>query len=346
MELGGKELYIIYALLGFSLLIIVHELGHFIMAKVNGIKVEEFAIGMGPKILSTQGKETKYSIGLFPIGGYVKMLGEEEDINDERSFSSKSPLRRISVIIAGAFMNFLLAIIIFTVILNKFGYSLPKIDSLVENMPAIEAGLQEGDEFLKVNGSKVFSADDLSIGINMAKDQPINFLIERNGEKKEVIVTPKLVEEDNVKRYMIGFAFERVQNPGIVQSFKQSFKETLAAVNQTYKSLKMMVTGKVNFKTDVGGPVSIIRMSSEAAKNGIWNLMNFIAFISINLAVFNMLPFPALDGGWTVLLIIELITRRKVPEKIVGAINYVGIMLLFGLMIVVTIKDILFPIQL
>ena len=141
---------------------------------------------------------------------------------------------------------------------------------------------------------------------------------------------------------MIGFAFERVQNPGIVQSFKQ----TLAAVNQTYKSLKMMVTGKVNFKTDVGGPVSIIRMSSEAAKNGIWNLMNFIAFISINLAVFNMLPFPALDGGWTVLLIIELITRRKVPEKIVGAINYVGIMLLFGLMIVVTIKDILFPIQL
>ena len=107
-----------------------------------------------------------------------------------------------------------------------------------------------------------------------------------------------------------------------------------------------MVTGKVNFKTDVGGPVSIIRISSEAAKNGIWNLMNFVAFLSINLAVFNMLPFPALDGGWTVLLIIELITRRKVPEKIVGTLNYIGFILLFGLMIAVTIKDILFPIQL
>lgn len=338
-------MYIIYALLGFSLLIIVHELGHFVMAKVNGIKVEEFAIGMGPKILSTQGKETKYSIGLFPIGGYVKMMGEEEEVQDERSFSSKSPLRRISVIIAGATMNFLFAIIIFTVFLNKFGYSLPKVNSLIENMPAVEAGLQEGDEFLKVNGSRVFSADDLTIGISLAKDNPINFLVERNGEKKEVTVTPKLTEENGRERYMIGFGFERIDNPGIVQSFKQSFKETLSVISQTYKSLKMMIMGEVNFKTDVGGPVSIIRMSSEAAKNGIWNLMYFIAFISINLAVFNMLPFPALDGGWTVILLIELITRRKVPDKVVGAMNYVGIMLLFGLMIIVTIKDILFPIQ-
>ena len=338
-------MYIIYALLGFSLLIIVHELGHFVMAKVNGIKVEEFAIGMGPKILSTQGKETKYSIGLFPIGGYVKMMGEEEEVQDERSFSSKSPLRRISVIIAGATMNFLFAIIIFTVFLNKFGYSLNKVNSLIENMPAVEAGLKEGDKFLKVNGSRVFSADDLTIGISLAKDNPINFLVERNGEKKEVTVTPKLTEENGRERYMIGFGFERIDNPGIVQSFKQSFKETLSVISQTYKSLKMMIMGEVNFKTDVGGPVSIIRMSSEAAKNGIWNLMYFIAFISINLAVFNMLPFPALDGGWTVILLIELITRRKVPDKVVGAMNYVGIMLLFGLMIIVTIKDILFPIQ-
>lgn len=339
-------MYIVYALLGFSLLIIVHELGHFIMARVNGIKVEEFSIGMGPKIFSTEGKETKYSIGLFPIGGYVRMMGEEEAVYDERSFSSKSPIRRISVIIAGAFMNFLLAIIIFTVFLNKFGYSLPKVDSLIDNMPAMAAGLEEGDEFLEINGSKVFSADDLAIGINLAKDKPINFLIKRNGEKKEIVVTPKLEEKNGREIYMIGFGYERVENPGIIQSFKQSFKETLAVINQTYKGLKMMVTGKLNFKTDVGGPVSIIRISGEAAKNGIWNLMYFIAFISINLAVFNMLPFPALDGGWTVLLIIELITRRKVPDKIVGAMNYVGLMLLFGLMILVTIKDILFPIQL
>lgn len=339
-------MYIIYALLGFSLLIIVHELGHFVMAKVNGIKVEEFAIGMGPKIFSTQGKETKYSIGLFPIGGYVKMMGEEEEIQDERSFSSKSPIRRISVIIAGATMNFLFAIIIFTVFLNKFGFRLPEVKNVTENSPAIEAGIKEGDKFLKVDGSKVFSSDDLVVGINLAKDKPIDFLIERNGEKQEITVTPKLIEENERERYIIGFEFETIKNPGIIQSFKQSFKETASVVNQTFKGLKMMITGNVNFKTDVGGPVSIIRMSSEAAKNGIWNLMYFVAFISINLAVFNMLPFPALDGGWTVILLIELITRRKVPDKVVGAMNYVGIMLLFGLMIIVTIKDILFPIQL
>lgn len=339
-------MYIIYALLGFSLLIIVHELGHFTLAKLNGIKVEEFSIGMGPKILSTQGKETKYSIGLFPIGGYVKMMGEEEEVKDERSFSSKSPLRRISVIIAGALMNFLLAIVIFTMILSKFGYTLPEVNSLVEGSPAMEAGLLEGDKFLKVDGSKVISSDDIIIGINLAKGNPVNFLVERNGEKREITITPKLVEENGVKSYKIGFGFNVVQNPTILQAFKQSFRQTAAAISQTYRGLKMMVTGNVNFKTDVGGPVSIIKMSSEAAKNGIWNLMNFIAFISINLAVFNMLPFPALDGGWTVILLIELITRRKVPDKVVGAMNYVGMMLLFGLMILVTIKDILFPIQL
>lgn len=339
-------MYIIYALLGFSLLIIVHELGHFTLAKLNGIKVEEFSIGMGPKILSTQGKETKYSIGLFPIGGYVKMMGEEEEVKDERSFSSKSPLRRISVIIAGAAMNFLLAIIIFTMISNKFGYTLPEVNSVLEGSPAMEAGLLVGDKFLKVDGSRVISSDDIVIGINLAKGNPVDFLIERNGEKKEITITPKLMEENGVESYKIGFGFNVIKNPTILQAFKQSFRETAAAISQTYRGLKMMITGNVNFKTDVGGPVSIIKLSSEAAKNGIWTLMNFIAFISINLAVFNMLPFPALDGGWTVILLIELITRRKVPDKVVGAMNYVGMMLLFGLMILVTIKDILFPIQL
>lgn len=337
---------IIYAILGFSLLIIVHELGHFILARINKIRVEEFSIGMGPKILSIQGKETKYSLGLFPIGGYVKMMGEDEDVNEEGSFSSKSPLRRISVIVAGSAMNFLLAIVIFTVFLNRFGYTLPKVAGVLDNMPAKQAGLEAGDKFLKVNGDKVSSADDLTIGINMAKDKPLKFLVDRNGENKEITVTPKLVEEEGVSRYMIGFEFDKVTDPTIIQSFKQSFLETKSNINQTLKGLKMLVTGKVNFKTDVGGPVSIVRMSSVAAKNGIWNLMYFIAFISINLAVFNMLPFPALDGGWTIILLIELITRRKVPDKVVGTLNYVGMMILFGFMILVTVKDILFPIKL
>lgn len=337
---------IIYAIIGFGLLIIVHELGHFIMAKVNGIKVEEFSIGMGPKIISTTGKETKYSLGLFPIGGYVKMLGDEDEVKDERSFSSKSPLRRISVIIAGAIMNLLFAILIFTAVSNKYGYSIPVVNELSEGLPAQEAGLLSGDKFIKANGVNIRTADDLSVEISLAKDTPLNLVVERNGEEKEITVTPELMEVDGSERYIIGFTFGKVENPGILDSLKQGFKESISIINQTFKGFKMMITGNLNLKTDIGGPVSIIKISSEAAKNGIWNLMYFIGYISISLAVFNMLPFPALDGGWTVILLIELITRRKVPEKIVGVVNYVGIMILFGVMILVTVKDILFPIQL
>ena len=339
-------MYIIMAILGFSLLVIVHELGHFIMAKVNGIKVEEFSIGMGPEILSKKGSETQYSLRLFPIGGYVKMLGEEEASDDERSFSSKSPLRRICVIIAGVTMNVIFAIIAFTIIISNRGYTDPVISKLVDNSAAVEAGLEVGDRILSIDGSKVFTTTDISMGIQMAKGDSVDLVVNRNGKKENITVTPRLVEENGSQIYQIGFYYTPVENPTIIQSIKESFNETISLVTQTYKSLVMMVTGKVNFKTDVGGPVTIIKMSTQVAKNGLLSLTYFLGFLSINLAVFNLLPFPALDGGWTVILLIELITRRKVPDKIVGAVNYVGFMVLIGFMIVVTLKDILFPISL
>lgn len=316
------------------------------MAKVNGIKVEEFSIGMGPEIFSKKGKETQYSLRLFPIGGYVKMLGEEEVSDDERSFSSKSPLRRISVIIAGVTMNVIFAIIAFAIIISNRGYTEPVISKLSENTPAIESGLQVGDRILSVDGSKVFTTTDVSMGIQMSKGNSINLIVDRNGTKENITVTPRLFEENGTEKYQIGFYYTIVEKPTIIQSIKESFNETISLVTQTYKSLAMMVTGKVNFKTDVGGPVTIIKMSTQVAKSGLLSLIYFLGFLSINLAVFNLLPFPALDGGWTVILLIELITKRKVPDKIVGVANYVGFMILIGFMIVVTLKDILFPISL
>ena len=339
-------MYIIMAILGFSLLVIVHELGHFIMAKVNGIKVEEFSIGMGPEVFSKKGKETQYSLRLFPIGGYVKMLGEEEVSDDERSFSSKSPLRRISVIIAGVTMNIIFAIIAISIVIANRGYTEPVLSKLEPNTPAVESGLQVGDKIVKINGSKVFTTTDVSMGIQMSKGDSVDLVVDRNGSKENITVTPRLVEQDGSKAYQIGFYYTYVEKPSLIQSIKESFNETISLVGQTYKSLAMMVTGKVNFKTDVGGPVTIIKMSTEVAKNGLISLTYFLGFLSINLAVFNLLPFPALDGGWTVILLIELITRRKVPDKIVGAVNYVGFMILIGFMILVTLKDILFPISL
>lgn len=337
-------MYIVYAILAFGLLIIVHEFGHFILAKINGVKVEEFSIGMGPKIFSIDGKETKYSLGILPIGGYVKMLGEEEDVQDERSFSSKSPLRRITIILAGAIMNLLLAIGIFSAIASNFGYSAPKVSSVIENSPAYKAGIKPGDEFVKINDEKVHSADDITFSIAMSKGNPVNLEVNRNGEILNFTVKPEYNKEE--KRDMIGFSFDRVENPTLIQSVKEGFYKTISVVEQTFAGLKMMFTGEANFKTDVGGPVTIIKLSGAAAKAGIWNLLSFTAFISVNLAVFNLLPFPALDGGWTVLLLIELITKRKVPDKIVGALNFVGFAMLMGLMLLVTVKDILFPINL
>lgn len=211
-------MYIIMAILGFSLLIIVHELGHFMLAKLNGIKVEEFSIGMGPEVFSRKGKETQYSLRLFPIGGFVKMLGEEEDIDDERSFSSKSPLRRISVILAGAAMNIILALVLFGIIFSNRGFLIPMISSVVENSPAYEAGLKEGDKILKIDGSHVFTASDVTIGIQLSKGDKVNLLVNRNGEKKEIVVVPKLVNEDGVELFKIGFYHTVVENPTISQT--------------------------------------------------------------------------------------------------------------------------------
>ncbi|MEE0727867.1 MAG: site-2 protease family protein, partial [Clostridium saudiense] len=265
-------MYIIMAILGFSLLIIVHELGHFIMAKVNGIKVEEFSIGMGPEVFSKKGKETQYSLRLFPIGGYVKMLGEEEDVEDERSFSSKSPLRRITVILAGATMNIIFAIIAFSIIISNRGYTETTISKLEPDTPAIESGLQVGDKILTIDGARVFTTTDVSMGIQLSKGDSVDLVVDRNGEKENITVTPRLIEQDGTQMYQIGFHYTPVENPTILESIRESFNETISLVTQTFKSLKMMVTGNINFKTDVGGPVTIIKMSGQAAKNGLMTL--------------------------------------------------------------------------
>ena len=201
------------------------------------------------------------------------------------------------------------------------------VQSVIDKSPAYEAGIKPGDKFEKINGSKVFTADDMTFAIALSKGNPVNIEVNRDGKLLDFNVKPSYNEKE--KRDMIGF----------------SFNQTGSLIKQTFQGLKMIFTGKADLKTDVGGPVTIIKLSGQAAKAGIWTLLYFTAFISINLAVFNLLPFPALDGGWTVLLLIELITRRKVPDKVAGALNFVGFALLMGLMLLVTVKDILFPIK-
>lgn len=335
-------MYLIFALVAFSILIIIHELGHFTLAKLNGIYVEEFAIGMGPKLFGFKGKETEYNIRILPFGGFVRMLGEEESaVKDNRALNAKTPLQKISVIAAGATMNYILALLIFGLIAFNFGFAKPVISQVALNSPAQESGLMVGDKLLKVDNSMINTTSDLKLGMILAKGESINLEIERNGERLIKEIMPVIDETGNT---VIGITHEFVDNPTIRESIVQGFKDTLTMISQTFKSLKMMVTGKANFKTDIGGPITIVKMSSQAAKAGIWTLMEFTAFMSVQLAVFNLLPLPALDGGLILIQVLELITRKKIPERFIGVVNSVGFALLMILMVVVTLKDIIFPV--
>ena len=336
-------MYIIIALLALGVLIIVHELGHFIMAKINGVYVEEFSLGMGPKIFGFKGKETEYTLKAFPIGGYVKMLGEDEVVEgDKKAFCNKSPLQRISIIIAGPLMNFLFALIVFAVITMNKGYVTNIINGLIPNSPAEAIGIDIGDKIIGINDKKISTWQDLTTEIYVSNGESLNIIVDRNGEEKSFNLKPYFNEEE--QRYLVGIEPKTVANPTFVESVKQSCKEIKSLVIQTYAALKSLITGHGSLQ-DLGGPVSIVKISGAAAKAGIWNFLNFVAYLSLQLAVLNLLPFPALDGGWTVILLIELISRRKVNDKIVGTLNYIGFSILILLMILVTIKDILFPIK-
>ncbi len=334
-------MYIIFALLAFSALILVHELGHFIVAKLNGIYVEEFAIGMGPKLFGVKVGETEYNLRILPFGGFVKMLGEEDESDDSRSLNAKTPIQRILVMGAGAFMNYVLALIIFIGLAMSSGFAENKVASVVPNSPAQEIGIEQGDEFLKIDGNKIHTTDDFRMGLALAKGNPVELEIKRGNDVLTKTVQPILNES---RMYQVGISYALVEKPTLLQGIKQGFNETRSLVSQSFIALKTIVTGEANLKTDVGGPVTIIKMSGQAAKAGANTLLWFMAFLSVQLAVFNLLPFPALDGGRIFIELIQMIIRKEIPAKYIEAVNTVGFMLLMGLMVLVTIKDIIFPI--
>ncbi|EJT6533776.1 RIP metalloprotease RseP [Clostridium perfringens] len=334
-------MYIIFALLAFSALILVHELGHFIVAKLNGIYVEEFAIGMGPKLFGVKVGETEYNLRILPFGGFVKMLGEEDESDDSRSLNAKTPIQRILVMGAGAFMNYVLALIIFIGLAMSSGFAENKVASVVPNSPAQEIGIEQGDEFLKIDGNKIHTTDDFRMGLALAKGNPVELEIKRGNDVLTKTVQPILNESG---MYQVGIIYALVEKPTLLQGIKQGFNETRSLVSQSFIALKTIVTGEANLKTDVGGPVTIIKMSGQAAKAGANTLLWFMAFLSVQLAVFNLLPFPALDGGRIFIELIQMIIRKEIPAKYIEAVNTVGFMLLMGLMVLVTIKDIIFPI--
>lgn len=328
---------IIAALLLFGVIILVHEFGHFIFAKKNGITVHEFAIGMGPKLFGKEKNGTMYSIRILPIGGYVSMEGEDEESNKPGSFGTKSILQRASVIFAGPFFNLVLAVIFLIPVFIYMGSPTTTLE-ILDNTPAAKANLQTGDIVKSVNGKDINSWDEFTKIISSSNGEELSVAVDRNNKTVKVNVTPEKSEDGT---YKIGVTYKKDRN--IVTAIKQSFMQTVQMTVQMVTFLKQMITGTVpgGFTNSVAGPVGVISIVSGAAKTGIMNLLYLGSIISLNLGIINLVPFPALDGGRLLLLFIEWIRGGKKinPDK-EAMINMIGFCALMAFMVFITYNDV------
>ncbi|MGM0437458.1 MAG: RIP metalloprotease RseP [Bacillota bacterium] len=340
-----------------GVLILVHEFGHFITAKKIGIRVEEFALGFGPKLISRKKGETVYSIRAVPLGGFCSMTGEfppdEDDPEDEirlyeeakkngRTFDQQLPWERFMVSIMGPVMNFLLAIVLFVIIF--LGYGLPvsqsnttEIGQITPQMPAAEAGLQPGDEIVAVNGEKTENWQEMSKLLGQSEGQDVNLEVKRDNEIFEVNL--KTEYNQQLDKAVIGISAKVIREKvGPITAIVQG-------VNQTIYSTRLIIVGVVDMikarsAEGLGGPVMIANVVGQAAKSGFENLLNWMAVISINLGIINLLPLPALDGGRLIFIIIEKIRGKALPPEKEGLIHMIGFALLMLLMVFIIYRDI------
>ena len=336
----------VIAILIFSIIILFHELGHFLLAKKNGIRVNEFSLGLGPTLIGFTKGETKYSIKLLPFGGACMMEGEDGESDDERSFQKKSVWARISVVAAGPLFNFIMAFVFAFILLACNGYDKPVVRDVMEGYPAQEAGMEAGDTIISMNGKKIHFYREVSMYQFFHPGKTIEVVYERDGERKEATLVPRYEEEEG--RYLMGLYGSGVQEKGnIFKTFQYSAYELKYWISTTFQSLKMLVTGGVSLN-DVSGPVGIVKTigdTYDASKtDGVYyiflNMLNIAILLSANLGVMNLLPIPALDGGRLLFLFVEAVRRKRIDPDKEGMVHFVGLVLLMILMVVVMFNDI------
>ncbi len=373
-------LKILAALFIFGIIIMVHEWGHFLVAKWMKVRVNEFAIGMGPKLVSWGKGETRYSLRLFPIGGFCAMEGEDDGAptpaamggnadrdatdtengatvteSDNGSFAEKPVWRRILIVVAGATMNLILG---FLVLFCTFAFCQTKaangkayfnsttIAELPEDSPAYETGLRVGDTVLRVNGKRIATDMDLSMLMQSDEDGVLSMVVRRDGEK---VTLPAVkfrlaTDEESGTRYLIyDFKVQGIERNAWT-TLKQAGKMEYSMTVMVWRSLGDLLSGRYGLN-DLSGPVGTVDYIGDAVSqavtlDGLRTLLTLVALITINVGVFNLLPLPALDGGRLLFLIIEGVTRKKIPAKYEGIVHFIGLLLLFALMIVVTFSDI------
>lgn len=336
-------LYILIAIISFGFLIFIHELGHFLFAKKFGVAITEFSLGMGPKIISKTGKDgVDYSLRLFPIGGFVAMEGEVEDSDNPNSFNKKPAWQRFIIVLAGAVMNLLMGIIIITILTTTQPmYGSTTVSGFVQGAKSEQAGLMVYDEIIKINNTKVHTSNELGYEIMRSGYKPVDITIIRNG--KEHILNDVQFPQTTSQGVVFGMADFSVAP--VEKTFstvvKNSYFMSVSTVKMIWDSLYDLVTGRYGVE-QVSGPIGVTGAITTAAKTGAYQLFYLIAVIAINLGVFNLLPIPALDGGSLLLLLVEMITRKKLPEKVEGMIKALGFALLMLIAILVSFKDIIY----
>ena len=328
------------AILLFLILIVIHEFGHFIAAKLSGVRVNEFAVGFGPKLFSFQGKETKYAINLVPLGGYCAMEGEDEESADGRAFCNKPAYKRFLIVVMGAVFNLILGFLIVAIILAPSErFASTTIAEFGENAMSQQSGLQVNDTIEKVDGRKIYSTYDLSYAFTNIDDGKVDITVSRDGKQKLLKdVEFATVTENDISYLTVDFKVYGIEKT-FVSYIKETFKTSVSYCAVIWRSLIDMLAGKYGISA-VSGPVGVTVAIGNAAKQSLLNVLPLMAIITINLGLFNLLPIPALDGGRLVFIFIEMIFRKPVPQKYESVVHAVGMALLLAFMAFIVLKDI------
>ncbi len=332
------------AILIFAVLIFIHEFGHFIVAKLTGVGVNEFALGMGPKLISRKKGETLYSLRLIPIGGFCAMEGEDEDTGSENCFSRKKPYIRLMILAAGAFMNILLGFVLtLAMLIPQESFVAPKVENVVPSGAAEQAGLLPGDEILRANGRRIHVMDDLSweIANNTEDAYSLHLTVKNGGEKRIVSIVPDTA--DGKTSY--GIILKTEQN-NVLKSVKNATYKTIFYSRVIVDSFVNMLRGKVSL-SQMSGPIGIVSEIGTAVEEtrsqgweGFQNLMFLTILLTINLGVFNLIPLPALDGGRILFVFIEMIRRKPVPVDKEAVVHFIGFAILIAFSIFIAFKDV------
>lgn len=337
---------IILALVIFSIIILFHELGHFLLAKHNDVRVNEFCLGLGPTLVGVTKGETKYSLKLLPFGGACMMEGEDEASEDDRGFNNKTVLQRASIVAAGPVFNFIMAIAFSLVLVASVGFDRPVLTDVMEGYPAQEAGLQAGDEIVKLGNKPIHLYREVSVYTYFHANETVEVTYKRGDEKHTAVLVPRYDEESG--RYLFGFYGTTARSKGTLsETLRYSVYEVKYWICSTIESLGQLFTGHVGIN-DMSGPVGIVKTIgdtyTEVKSDGIFmvflNMLNICILLSANLGVMNLLPIPALDGGRLVFLIVEAVRGKRIDPNKEGAVNLVFLMLLMALMVVIMFNDI------